>query len=225
MRETRIARVTRIVAVIAFVGAGWMLIGPRPAGAGQAPLTASLTGSPTTVTVGQAVSFMFSLQSSGGPDVGITVNTIDFGDGNSIDAGIGGAGTQPIGWPSHAYDQPGTYTARLDGQTSNGDAASSSVTITVVDRSTPPNITLKANPGTPASGQSVSFEYAISGLPASAGSMQIAFGDGTSAQLSGPTGTTAHSYANNGAYSAILVVTDQSGQVLGAGSTIVQVGG
>jgi hypothetical protein len=215
----------RAAALLVPVACACLFLTPRPAGAGQSPLTASLTASPTTATVGQAVNFVFQLQSNGGPDVGITLNSIDFGDGNSIDAGIGGAGTQPIGWPSHAYDQPGTYTARLDGATSDGATASSTVTITVLARPTAPNISLKANPATPAVGQSVSFDYSVSGLPDGSGSMQMRFGDGTSAQLSGANGSTSHSYASNGTYPAILVVTDQTGQVVGAGSTTVQVGG
>jgi PKD repeat protein len=205
-----------------------LCLAPRPAvaGSGQQELTASLTASPTTVSVGQAVSFFFALHSNGGPDVGIPLVNVDFGDGSSIDGGIGGPGAQPIGWPSHSYDTPGTYTARLDGATSDGATASSSVTITVLAApSTPPNISLKANPASPSLGQPVNFDYAVPGLPDSGGSMQLNFGDGTSAQLSGTSGSASHSYAHDGAYPAILVVTDQSGQILGAGSTTVQVGG
>jgi PKD repeat protein len=220
-----LAMTLRVAFAVIPVACFCLFLAPHPVGAGQSPLTASLTASPTTVTVGQAVNFVFQLQSNAGPDVGITVNSIDFGDGNSIDAGIGGAGTQPIGWPSHAYDQPGTYTARLDGTTSDGASASSTVAITVLARPTAPNISLKSNPASPSVGQSVSFDYSISGLPDSAGSMQLAFGDGTSQQLSGASGSASHSYSKNGTYPAILVVTDQTGQVLGAGSTTVQVGG
>jgi hypothetical protein len=70
----------------------------------------------------------------------------------------------------------------------------------------------------------VNFDYSISGLPDSSGSAQLNFGDGTSQQLNGASGSVSHSYAHNGSYPAILVVTDQSGQILGAGSTSIQVG-
>jgi hypothetical protein len=74
--------------------------------------------------------------------------------------------------------------------------------------------------------QPVNFDFSVSGVPAGVTpTIQLSYGDGSSDPLSAASGTASHSYASGGSYPAIVTVSDQTGQILGAASIIIAVGG
>jgi hypothetical protein len=89
------------------------------------PPTAVATASPTSVSIGQAVSF--SGTASSDSDGTITSFAWDFGDGSQATTATA----------SHAYATAGTFTARLTVTDNSGATATATVVVTVADTSAP----------------------------------------------------------------------------------------
>jgi PKD repeat protein len=112
------------------------LAGTAGPAAAQIPgaLNATLTASPNPAVAGQPVSFSYSARppAVAPPFPSITSVTVSYGDGGS-DFGNTGASGQPVmGLLSHVYATPGTYSAMLTATSSNGEAGSATVTVTVL---------------------------------------------------------------------------------------------
>ncbi len=190
----------------------------------SAALTATLNAVPATAGMNQGVRITYTVPPSASATPGLTTSTIDFGDGATIDGGSVGPGEAIIGNVVHAYAAPGTYTIILSAQAPDGEIASTTATITVVDRLQPPAIQLQGPSASVAPGDSVSFSYSVT--PASAtglAAMAIDYGDGSTDMLTAPSGTISHTYGAAGVYAVLIAATDTSGQT-GAASILVQVG-
>jgi PKD repeat protein len=119
----------------------------------------------------------------------------DFGDGNTSTAQN----------PSHTYDTPGTYTVSLTATNSFGSDTVDKVDYITVN--TPPPPPTADFSGTPTLGDaplSVSFTDLSTGAPTS---WSWDFGDGNTSTAQNPS----HTYANSGAYTVSLTVSNGGG--------------
>jgi hypothetical protein len=206
----------------------------------QATVTVSLTGAPSlSITVpttppsaGLPASYSFTVSagSSGGTtSPGTTTTTtipattspravamksldIDWGDGGPIQSLGAVTGTQAV---SHTYLAARTYTITATATDVAGGSArvSTSVSVIAVPR---PTVIVTPTPQSAPGGTTVSFNIQItaaSGLAIS--NVVIDFGDGTSQQLGGATGTIVltHPYAAGPrTLNVVVTVTDATGQ-------------
>jgi PKD repeat protein len=171
---------------------------------GVAGPSVSFTFSPAAPVAGQAVAF----DGSGSRPAGSPIASYrwSFGDGAT---GSGKA-------TSHAF-APGTYAVTLTVTAANGGSGSSTRALIVSAANTlgfttgvqlPPSASFTFSPGTPASGQAVSFDGSGSSVPGSSiASYQWDFGDGGSATGSSPS----HAYSAAGSYTVTLTVTAANG--------------
>lgn len=166
----------------------------------SAQVVASFTFSPTTPAVNQEVFFNSSASS---PANG-TFNW-SFGDGTT---GVGNS-------PTHRYAQAGSYTITLRVTNENGQAATTTRTITVSATSGDVTASFTFSPTTAGVNQEVFFNASAS-LPTN-GTYAWNFGDGTAAG-SGVTPT--HRYAQAGTYTVTLTVTNSNGQSATSSRTI-----
>ena len=121
----------------------------------------------------------------------------DFGDGSA-------PSTQQD--PSHSYTMGGTYTATVTVTDANGDTASDSVGITAADN-TQPVVTASSDVDTGTRPLVVNFSAAGQGGNGTL-TYQWFFGDGSAP---GAGAAVSHTYANQGIYTATVVVTDADG--------------
>ncbi|MCL5963261.1 MAG: PKD domain-containing protein [Candidatus Thermoplasmatota archaeon] len=159
-----------------------------------APLTATAS---SNVTSGNVTLFV---QFNGNAGGGISPYTWQwtFGDG----------ATSTAQNPVHSYPISGTYTVNLKVTDSNGDHATSSVTIVArsVSSSAPLVAGISATPSTGTAPLTVSFSGSVSG-GTTPYSYAWNFGDGNT----GTGQTISHVYNSSGTYTATLTVTDNSG--------------
>lgn len=189
------------------------------------PLTATLTASPTSAIAGQTISFSFTT-SAAAQGVSIPKATIDFGDGNAIDAGTGGPGTSINGSVSHSYASAGTFTVTFAATASDRGSGKATVTVSVAPKPPAPVLQIKADPASAQVGQEVAFNFSASGVPDNASAqLQLNYGDGAGERLNGQSGAISHTYSSAGSYAVVLSVTDAGGRLLGAATTLVVVGG
>ena len=149
---------------------------------------------------GVAVSFDGSASSEPNPGGTITSYAWDFGDGT--------AATTSGPTTSHAYAQPGSYTATLTVTDSYGQT-SSAATQTVIVSDAAAVAAIGVFPTTPSVGTVIAFTGTRTGDPDDAtATYSWRFGDGT--QASGASVT--HVYEEAGTYTVVLTVTDSDGQ-------------
>jgi RHS repeat-associated protein len=152
------------------------------------PLTATAYETPTSASVGTAVTFD-GAASAGVPSYNYFWN---FGDGTSSTSQD----------PSHSFSSAGTYNVVLLVTDSSGHSATSSVTEVVYN---PLRATATQTAGVILAGTSATFGGAASGGPPTSGyGYMWNFGDGTSSSSQSPT----HTYAQAGVYRVTLTVTD-----------------
>jgi PKD repeat protein len=159
--------------------------------------SAAFSVSPSGPTPGSAVTFVSS--STPGSGSSITGYTWNFGDGTPA---------QPTSSPAihHTYSARNKYTVTLTVTNSAGQTSTSTQTVTVDN---PPTAAFTPSATVAAPGTGISFNGAAS-TPGSGGAIRDYswnFGDGT-AQDTGGTPTTAHTYATTGTYTATLTTTD-----------------
>jgi PKD repeat protein len=143
---------------------------------------------------------MFSSSGSADPDGTIASTLIDFGDGSSA------VGTSA----SHAYAEPGTYSAKVTVTDNLGAISMTSAPITVMNQKPVAKISLSA--ASIFTGQSVNVTSSGSSDPdGTISSVKINFGDGTSATAP----SASHTYTVAGSYTISVTVTD----IYGASST------
>lgn len=154
------------------------------------PVNATASATPTTVEVGDPVSF------SGSATGGIAPYTYnwDFGDGN----------TSTDQNPTHSYQQNQTFTATLTVTDSNSNSSSDTVDITVFVSDLSVNAT--ADTTLVEKNTAVSFTGSATG-GSTPYSWNWDFGDGDSSTQQNPS----HSYSSTGDFSVILTVTDDYG--------------
>src|SRR5438552_1355512 len=104
-------------------------------------LNLQFSASPTTQQAGQTVTFSYSASppAVAPPFASITNVAIDFGDGQSTTGNTGSAGQTVTGTVTHAYTNPGAYTARLSAQASNGGQSSTTTSVTIQGSAPPSN--------------------------------------------------------------------------------------
>ena len=173
---------------------------PPPTGA---PLSASVSASPSSGAAPLSVSFSPGVSGGTAP---YTYNW-QFGDG----------GTSTEASPSHTYKSGGAYTAILTVTDAKGNVAQSSASVSVT--SGPPTVLSVSALASPTSGNaplSVNFASTVSG-GTSPYTYNWDFGDGSSPS-SNPNPT--HSYTSPGTYTAKLTVVDSAANSGSAQATI-----
>jgi PKD repeat protein len=161
------------------------------------PPTAAFNSSPSSTTVGSAISFNGSASSD--PDGWIVSYTWQYGDG----ATGSGAAVQ------HAYAAAGTYTVRLT-VTDNGGATGTTTRQVVISAqpNQPPTAAFNSSPSSTTVGSSILFNGSASSDPDGwIVSYAWNFGDGTT----GSGVSAQHAYAVAGTYTVRLTVTDDDG--------------
>jgi len=149
-------------------------------------------GSDKSVAEGTAVSFDGTSSSDNNQ---IASYGWSFGDGTSASGPT----------PSHTYDEPGSYTARLTVTDGSGNTDTDSLTVEVSDTTAP-----TANAGADKSVQSgtaVTFDASASTDNDQITSYEWDFGDGTNATGPSPI----YTYEDPGTYNATVTVTDSDG--------------
>jgi heat shock protein HslJ/chitodextrinase len=162
---------------------------------------------PTLAEVGQAVTFEGGASTSG---VAITAYNWDLGDGNGA--------TGPS--VTHAYNQPGTYTAVLviTDELDRNNRANLSIQITpVVEAPIPPTAQI-TGPNQGQTGQTLTFDGGASSGQNPIVNYTWDFGDGTRAEGA----QVSHVYNQPGGYTVALTVTDDQG-LQGASSLPIQI--
>jgi len=172
--------------------------------------SATLAATPGTTEVAANVTFTATM--SGG--IPPYLATFHFAD--NVTDEVSGSGPTLVA--THAFVNPGTYTAWVNVTDSVGLTANAVASATPVSVSAGPAIAATATPSSVDVGQSVSFSVtAASGVPPI--TYQWTFGDGTSSS-----GTTAsHAYATPGTYPVAVVGTDAEGVHANASLSVVVV--
>ncbi|MFA5363708.1 MAG: PKD domain-containing protein [Candidatus Bathyarchaeia archaeon] len=171
----------------------------------QAPVAAINTSLTETETQ-EIVSF--SGVNSYDPDGTIVSYAWDFGDFSSA-TGV---------TVTHTYSIGGTYTVTL--KVTDNDGATGITTYSKTVNNQPPVAVIEKSAGTLSSGDSVTFNAVNSYDPDGVIlSYKWDFGDGTTATDT----VTSHTYANNGAYTVTLTVTDNQGATGTAQTTVTSV--
>jgi PKD repeat protein len=176
--------------------------------AANIPPTASFTESATNAPTGTSISFDAS--ASNDPDGSIASYAWDFGDGMT---GSGVTVSHPYAKTGNAMSMMFTVTLTV---TDNGGATGTTFSIkTITDR--PPVASFTFAPSSPLAGQTVSFDASASADPDGT-IVGYAWGFGDSTSGSGI--TTNHVYSTTGSFTVTLAVTDNSGNIGTAQSTI-----
>ena len=158
----------------------------------QAPV-ASFVYSPSEPEINEIVNFDAS--GSYDPDGSIEEYEWDFGDSLT---GIG----QKL---AHSYSDNNTYTATLTVTDDDGATDSTSRNVTVADLG--PTAAFTYSPSSPTTQQTIQFTDESTDPDGSIPSWQWSFGDGGTSTTQSPT----HQYADDGAYTVTLEVTDDDG--------------
>jgi PKD domain len=187
--------------------------------------TATFGAQPTSALVGDAVTFTYSAGPPAQPGATITGITIDFGDGDASYQGSAGPGQGVNGVASHIYLSAGNYQAGLEISLSDGTMESGSASVNVSER--PASASAGLGLRGPSSGQTGDLlSWQVSSGPGSpAGSLRIAYGDGTADDVPLPGALVSHSYAQPGIYVILLTQLDSAGGVVAATSSSVQISG
>jgi PKD repeat protein len=205
-----------------------------PASAQAGGVNASLTASTPSAAIGQPVTFTYqaSPPAVAPPFPSITSVIVNYGDGQSDNAGSGFPGQPVQGAFTHIYVTPGSYTATLTVTASNGGTGFDSAFVTVGGGSGPiggVQVSVNSFPSVAAVGQPVSFTY--SATPSSTfpfpsiRSMLISYGDGGAPlPLNPPSGSVSYTYRSPGFYNVLVTATDSNGGQ-GQATTSVQVAG
>jgi PKD repeat protein len=168
------------------------------------PPTVTVTATPTTGTAPLNVAFVSNARD---PESQALTYSWNFGDGQSS--------TQAS--PSHIYQAPGTFTARLTVTDSAGLTASATVAINAnAPGNRPPTVSVNPSTTSGSEGMSVVFNTTASDPDGQVVSYNWDFGDGTTATVASPT----HVYARAGVYTASVVVRDNGGATAGTQVTI-----
>src|SRR6218665_3192693 len=157
---------------------------------GQTPPTANFTATPTTVCLGQAVTFN-STSTQG--TAAITSYAYDFGDGNSATTANA----------SHVYAAPGTYTVILTVQASNGQAdAEVKTNFITVNPSPTSSFSASTN------GCSLPVGVTFTNTSTGGTSYSWDFGNSQTSALQNPP---AQNYSTAGTYNVTLITTNGFG--------------
>jgi len=189
--------------------------------------SSTLTATPSTVPPGYAVNFTYtaSLPANADPDLAITSEGIDFGDGQNFYGGSAGPGQGVGGTASHVYKSSGTYTAIFKAEGSDGEIGTASAVVTVSSQLTPPSVTLQVDNPSPQVGDAVNITYTVtpgSVANTSIASIAVSYGDGEIDPLTSPSDTLTHTYTSAGTFPILIAARDSAGEAAAA-STVVQV--
>lgn len=180
------------------------------------------TSTTTTVTVNNVAPTITSASATGGSESVASTFTATATDPGTADTltytWTFGDGTSTTGSSvSHSYADDGTYTWTLTVTDGNGGSTSTSGTVTVTN--VLPTVS-SSSFGTGPEGSAILFTLSAS----DAGTADVLtyswdFGDGSSSTTS--TGSTSHTYADNGSYPVTITVSDDHGSVSTTGTAVV----
>ena len=173
--------------------------------------------SPSSPTVGQAVTFPLTFN-----DTGNTIQRIsaDFGDGTGA-VSYGGKPTSI----NHTYSSGGTFAVRVTAFDSFGNSSEGGTSVLISSRAQP-TVSITTNTLNPTAGTDVTFTGSITpaaGSGTNIASATVNFGDGTSQSLGPVSGTNIaihHVFLLPNTYNVSLTATDTNGGV-GTGATTV----
>ena len=169
-------------------------------GGGGQP-TASFTFAPQQPESGSQVAFDASGSST--PQGEIASFQWDFGDGTTAEE------SGPT--VTHTYEQSGDYTVSLTVTNSQGNTASTTQSITVLQGNERPQATFSVDTSEPQAGQSITFDGSGSADPdGQIETYRWTLGDGTVLEGADQASVT-HTYEQPGNYQVTLVVTDDEG--------------
>lgn len=173
-----------------------------------APATGiTITATPATPVVGQAVTFMVTLRNEAHA---IRNAAISFGDGRSRNLGA----TMGVA-VAHSYEASGIYTVTVEATDAAGHRVSAS-TVVQVDQAPGISVAVTASPPAPVVGQPVTFTVTVT-PPANGPALRgvvIDFADGSRESLGQLTGTTtvAHGYEKPGSRVVSVTARDAAGR-------------
>ncbi|HET9833170.1 MAG TPA: PKD domain-containing protein [Vicinamibacterales bacterium] len=198
-------------------GGGSGTTAPTPSASGQASgsVTVNIAGAPTIVitppssppSAGVPASFTIAVNPAAQNGSAIKAVTVDWGDGSTTELGTV-TGNAVV---SHIYVDPKTYVVKVAATDAAGNTTTSSTVVNVITAISPTVIITPTLPSTCTGQATVNLQIQVT-APAGIGisSVVVNFGDGSSSNLGGLTGTTTipHSY-NCGANPTVSVaVTD-----------------
>jgi hypothetical protein len=172
--------------------------------------------SPSTPSVGQAVTFPLTYSTTGGSP--IQRISVDWGDGTS---------NSYTGTPSsvnHTYTSGGTFAMRVTAFDAFGNTSSGGTSLTVGARPQP-TVSITTGAQNPQAGSDVTFTVTVTPASGTGTSIQdvfIDFGDGTTKDLGPSSGTITvhHVYDATGTYTVVVTATDSNGGVGRAATTV-----
>jgi len=181
----------------------------QPAAAADLTVS-SLTASPSNPSIGQTLTFSFTITNVGNTSSG-TFRVKLQGSGTATQTyisslGAGASRSSSLTLPLIAASETFTVTADDLGQIAESNETNNTRSLTVTASATPPPTAEAGGPYSGISGQSIAFNG--SGSTGSITSYFWTFGDGGSASGATPT----HAYASAGYYTATLTVTGPGGQ-------------
>jgi PKD repeat protein len=172
--------------------------------------------SPTTPTIGQAVSFPLTYN-----DTANTIQriTVEWGDGTAASS-YSGKPTSVF----HTYSIGGTFAVRVTAFDSFGNDSVGGISI-LVSAKAQPTVSISTT-GTPTAGTDLTFTATITpaaGSGTNIASSSVDFGDGSSTSLGAVTGANIaihHVYTTAGTYTVKLTATDTNGGVATGATTV-----
>jgi PKD repeat protein len=175
--------------------------------------TVTVTAAPQDKPPGTVV----TVTATATPSTGTTIQslTIDFGDGQSFDAGSQASAAVP-----HVYQTAGSFSARATARDSGGGTGTGATVVVVTGTGAQASFTV--TPASPTRGQPAAFDASASTGQGGITNYSWDFGDG--AVISDNSPTQSHTYPTTkpaGGYNVRLTVTDAAGHTSSAFKSIV----
>ena len=166
------------------------------------PTNISIQADRTTITVGESITFTYTIENSTDSCIGIDK------DGSRFDT-VGISGTS--GSISYTFSQPGVYCVITAGSNPYGSACCDGIWIKVNERGAPFNISIQADKTTIIAGESVSFSYTIENSTDSCIGIDKDGSRFDTIGVSGTSGTVSYTFSQPGVYCVITAGSNPYG--------------